>query len=191
MDIRSMFSPKSPFRALFGAFYPHPAHKSALRAEGATHFLAPGQRGCSTVPLATVLPPPAPRPTPGPTGAGRAQTLPLAYCMQPTAELTKVEQDPISMSGASIFSMSPNQAIPTEKLIRFFPTRRRPTVDHSLVAGAARRQWLQACLPDGHKAAIHVLSLPLASSRNTRRPGVPTARRPWPNGVPKGLSFGE
>src|SRR5208337_3830396 len=122
LDIRSMFPPKSPFRALFGAFYPHPAHQSALRAEGATHFLAPGQRGCSTVPLATVLPPPAPRPTPGPAGSGRAQTLPPAYCMQPTAELTKVEQDPISTSGASIFSMSPNQAIPTEKLIRFFPT---------------------------------------------------------------------
>ena len=96
-----MFPPKSPFRALFGAFYPHPAHQSALRAEGATHFLAPGQRGCSTVPLATVLPPPAPRPTPGPAGSGRAQTLPLAYCMQPTAELTKVEQGPISTSGAS------------------------------------------------------------------------------------------
>src|SRR5271157_3436060 len=31
------------------------------------------------------------------------------------------------------------------------PARRRLTVDHSLVAGAAQRQWLQACLPDGHK----------------------------------------
>ncbi len=151
MDIRSMFPPKSPFQTLFGAFYPHPAHQSALRAEGATHFLAPGQRGCSTVPLATVLPPPAPRPTPGPAGSGRAQTLPLAYCMQPTAELTKVEQDPISTSGASIFSMSPNQAIPTEKLIRFFPTRRHPIVDHSLVPRGAQRQWLQACVPDGHQ----------------------------------------
>ena len=152
LDMRSMFPPKSPFRARFGAFYPHPAHKSALRAEGATHFFAPGQRGCFTVPLATVLPPPAPRPTPGPAGSGRAQTPPLAYCMQPTAELTKVEQGPISTSGASIFSMSPNQAIPTDKLIRFFPTRRRPTVDHSLVAGGTQRQSLQACLPDGHTA---------------------------------------
>src|SRR5271166_2118244 len=164
--MRSMFSPKSPFRALFGAFYPHPAHQSALRAEGATHFLAPGQRGCSTVPLATVLPPPAPRPTPGPAGSGRAQTLPPAYCMQPTAELTKVEQDPISTSGASIFSMSPNQAIPTEKLIRFFPTRRRPTVDHSLVAGGAQGQWLQACLPDGLKPQC-LLSLLFPISRNS------------------------
>ncbi len=30
------------------------------------------------------------------------------------------------------------------------PTRRRSSVDRSLVAGGARRQWLQACLPDGH-----------------------------------------
>ena len=35
--------------------------------------------------------------------------------------------------------------------IRFPPARRRPTVDHSLVARGARRQWLQACLPDGHQ----------------------------------------
>ena len=101
LDIRSMFPPKSPFRALFGVFYPHPAHNSALRAEGATHFLAPGQRGCSTVPLATVLPPPAPRPPPGPAGSGRAQTLPR-WLLQPTAELVKTERDPISTSTPSI-----------------------------------------------------------------------------------------
>src|SRR5271157_3646545 len=40
----------------------------------------------------------------------------------------------------SLFSMSPNQAILEKKLIRFFPTRRRLTVDDSLVAGGARRQ---------------------------------------------------
>src|SRR5208337_1151010 len=32
----------------------------------------------------------------------------------------------------------------------FLPARRRPTLDHSLVAGDGQRQWLQACLPDGH-----------------------------------------
>ena len=32
------------------------------------------------------------------------------------------------------------------------PPRSPPrTVDHSLVAGGAERQWLQACLPDGHQ----------------------------------------
>src|SRR5208282_2143477 len=60
---------KPPFRPLFGAFYPHPAHKSSLRAEWATHFLAPGKRGwsppspghCSP---ASRLTPHAPRATP-------------------------------------------------------------------------------------------------------------------------------
>jgi hypothetical protein len=47
--------------------------------------------------------------------------------------------------------MSPNQAIPADKIDPFSPTRRRPTLDHSLVAGGAQRQWLQACLPDGHR----------------------------------------
>jgi len=43
----------------------------------ATHFLAPGQRGCSTIPLATVLPPPAPRRRPsGPAESSHEQTLP-------------------------------------------------------------------------------------------------------------------
>ena len=45
---------KPPFRPLFRALYPHPADKSALRAEGATHFLAPGKPGrppTSTWPL--------------------------------------------------------------------------------------------------------------------------------------------
>ena len=56
---RSRFPKKPPFRAHFRAFYPHPAHKSALRAEVAAHFLAPGKRGWS--PLATVLPSHAPR----------------------------------------------------------------------------------------------------------------------------------
>ena len=59
---RSRFPQKPPFRAHFRAFYSHPAHKSALRAEMAAHFLAPGKRGWS---LATVLPSHAPssRPT--------------------------------------------------------------------------------------------------------------------------------
>ena len=34
---RSIFPQKSPFRARFGAFYPHPAHQSAPTAAWATH----------------------------------------------------------------------------------------------------------------------------------------------------------
>ena len=44
-DPRSRFPPNSPFRAHFRAFYPHPANKSSLRAEGAAQFLATGKRG--------------------------------------------------------------------------------------------------------------------------------------------------
>ena len=47
--------------------------------------------------------------------------------------------------------MSPKQAIPGDKINPFLPTRRCPTVDHSLAAGDAQRQWLQARLPDGHQ----------------------------------------
>jgi len=52
---------------------------------------------------------------------------PAGYCHPPTAELTKTERGPISTSGPSIFSMSPkfsvlpNQAISSDKSIRFSP----------------------------------------------------------------------
>src|SRR5271157_296732 len=39
---RSIFPPKPPFRPLFGAFYPHPAYKSALRAEEPPTLWHPG-----------------------------------------------------------------------------------------------------------------------------------------------------
>src|SRR5271157_399405 len=38
-----------------------------------------------------------------------------------TTELTKTERDPISTSGPSIFSMSPNRETAADKSIRFFP----------------------------------------------------------------------
>src|SRR5208337_3437282 len=50
----------------------------------------------------------------GTSGVRPCADPPAGYCMQPTAELVKAEREPISMSGASIFSMSPNQAIPAE-----------------------------------------------------------------------------
>jgi hypothetical protein len=72
---RSSFPKKPPSRAHFRAFYPHPAHKSALRAEVAAHFLAPGKRGWS--PLATVLPSHAPR------SASHAVTSGVRSCADP------------------------------------------------------------------------------------------------------------
>ena len=143
-DIRSMFSPKSPFQALFGAFYPHPAHQSALRAEWATHVLAPGQRGCSTVSLAIVLPPPAPRRRPsGPAGSGHEPTLPRWLLPDADTRIGKerTESD-LDDRPLSIISMAPNRAILTAKTIRLSSlAAARPETIRSQ-SEAFQRQWL-------------------------------------------------
>ena len=101
------------------------------------------------VPPPTLLPPHAPRPTlhasrstplaphaPRPTlhaprlmphqrGQVVLRLFPAGYCHLPTTELAKTERGPILTSGPSIFSMSPkfsmlpNQAISSDKSIRF------------------------------------------------------------------------
>ena len=100
MEIRSMFPPKSPFRALFGAFYPHPAHQSALRAEGLRTSWHPVNVGAppSPWPLFSRLPPH--------TAVGRHQRgqvmsrpFPAGYCLMPTPELGKSQRSPIAMIG--------------------------------------------------------------------------------------------
>jgi hypothetical protein len=68
---RSISPKESPFRALFGAFYPHPAHKSSPRAEWATHT-----GHCS----------PASHPTPNQRGEVVRRPSPAGYCLPPTAE---------------------------------------------------------------------------------------------------------
>jgi hypothetical protein len=92
---RSRFPQKPPFRVHFMAFYPHPAHKSALRAEVAAHFLAPGKRGWS--PLATVLPSHAPRRDQ--RGQVVRRPSPAGYCLTPTAELPRILRGPITPTG--------------------------------------------------------------------------------------------
>ena len=86
-----MFPPKSPFRALFGAFYPHPAHQSALRAEGLRTSWHPVNVGAppSPWPLFSRLPPH--------TAVRRHQRgqvvrrpSPAGYCLLPTAELPRI-----------------------------------------------------------------------------------------------------
>ena len=104
-----------------------------------------------TVPLATVLPSHAPRPTPDRRGEVVRRTSPAGYCLQPTVELAKTKRDPIATSGPFLLvwhqigrTLRTNQSV--------LPARRRPTVDHSLVAVGAQRQGLQTCRPDGrHK----------------------------------------
>ncbi len=53
------------------------------------------------------------------------------------------------------------------KINPFLPTRCRPTVEHSLAAGNAQPQWLQAYLPDGPYGAMPVLCLLSLISRNS------------------------
>ena len=68
---RSIFPQESPFRARFGAFYPHPAHQSAPTAEWATD-----SGHCSL----------ASRPTPNQRGEVVCRPSPAGYRLPPTAE---------------------------------------------------------------------------------------------------------
>ena len=71
--------------------------------------------------------------------------LPLTECRIPKDRTgPDLDERPLYLS------MSPNQAIVAEKSIRFFPARRRSTVDHSLVPSGARGRWFRACLPGGY-----------------------------------------
>jgi hypothetical protein len=56
----------------------------------------------------------------------------------------------------------------------FLPTRRRPTVDNSLVAGGAQSHRHQACLPDGQKPRC--LSIPYEGRFLTPAATATTAR---------------
>src|SRR5271157_5905439 len=113
---------KSPFRPLFGAFYPHPANKSALRR------LSQGR--LSQAPLSGIdkrfeVPACASRRRRRDARRHLHRSFPVASawpklpCLAPIAELLKTERDPISTSGPSIFSISPNQAIVSDNSIRF------------------------------------------------------------------------
>jgi len=115
-------------------------------AESGMGYPLPGTRETwvvSTVPwpLFSRLTPHASRSTtPDQRGQVVRKPFPAGYCLTPTAELAKTERGPISTIGLSLFSMSPNRAILTEKPNPFFLARRRPTLDHSLAAGGAQRE---------------------------------------------------
>jgi len=96
--LRSIFSQKSPSRALFGAFYP-PAHISAESGSSPLRIHWPLTTGhCSR---ATVLPPHAPRRQNQRVQAGY-RPFPAGYCLTPTGQLSKTERDRISTSGPAI-----------------------------------------------------------------------------------------
>src|SRR5208282_3518577 len=70
-------------------------------------------------PLITILPSHAPRPTPGPAGSGRAQTLPRWLQPDTDSRIGKDRTGPDRDERSLSFSMAPNRAIPPEKSIRF------------------------------------------------------------------------
>jgi len=147
---RSRFPKKPPFQAHFRAFYPHPAHKSSLRAEWATHFLAPRKRRWS--PPSPGYCSPVSRSTPDQRGEVVRRTSPAGYCLTPTAELPRILRGPIIRRLVLLFILchrmddSCGQINPSSPL-----AAARPTLDHSLVAGGAQRQGLQTCRPYAHQ----------------------------------------
>jgi len=142
-DLCSIFPRKSPFRPLFRAFYPHPARKSALRAEAATHRPAPGKPvwpPSSTWPLSSRATPHAPRPNSGVRSCADPPPLATACHRQPN---WKRPSGARSQRAAPYASMSPNRAIVQEKsrlLAELHRDSLYPMIGNDTwVAGADRR----------------------------------------------------
>ena len=96
--------------------------------------------------LATILPPLATRHSPLPP-----TTLPHWLLPATDHPIAKNRTGPISTNGLYIqYVTEPGDSC--GEINPLFLARRRRTLDHSLVAGGAQRQSLQACLPDGHTA---------------------------------------
>jgi hypothetical protein len=117
----------------------------------------------SSISLATDHHYPVPRSTPVPAGSGRAQTLP--HWLLPDTDPRFVKD----RTGSNLDERLLYIQYVTEpgdscgKINPFLPARCRPTIEHSLAAGDAQRQWLQA--PTGWpSAAMSVLSLISPSS---------------------------
>jgi len=91
----------------------------------------------------------APRPTPGPAGSGRAQTLPRWPLPDTDHRIVKDRTGPdLDERVVCIeYVTEPGDSFGQIKL--FLPTRRRSTVDHSLIARGAQCLWLRSCLADG------------------------------------------
>ena len=109
----------------------------------------------STVPLATVLPPHAPRSTPhdaGPAGSGRGQTLPRWLLPDTNPRFVKERTGPDLNEHPLYFSMSPNRAIPAENSKFSSPLAAVQPLARSRMASGARRRFLQACLPAGSRS---------------------------------------
>ena len=102
-------------------------------------------------PLATDHHSPVPRSTPGPAGSGRAQTLPRWLLPDTDRRIAKDRMGLIWPSGLStLLCTEPGDSCGKSNPFSP-PARRRWTGDHSLAAGGAPRQRLEARLPDAHQ----------------------------------------
>src|SRR5271157_5485922 len=134
------------FDPIFRMFYPDPAYVCSPRAGGSSPFLAPGKGGS---PLSTPSRPAAH--DVGASGFRPATDLPplaAAIHRQPN---WKMPTGAPSRRAVPLFQYGTKPGDPYGKINPFILARRRRTVDHSLAARGAQPQWLQACLPDGHK----------------------------------------
>jgi len=106
---------------------------------------------CIHLPLSTGHCSFAPRSTPHQRGQAGHRPSPAGYCHPPTAELPKSERDPISTSGPSIFSMSPNRAIASGK--SNFSGRSPVCAPRRMADGHFRRaqpsKFAHDCAPNG------------------------------------------
>ena len=86
---------------------------------------------------------PVPRFTPGPAGSG-CETLPRWLLPDTDTRFVK-DRTGSDLDERSVYTQYVTE--PSDscgKINLFLPTRCRPTVEHSLAAGDAQRQWLQA-----------------------------------------------
>jgi len=121
-----------------------------------SHSLATDYWPLATVlmPLATVLSLHADPPRPA--GSGRAQTLPRWLLPSTDRRIGKdrtgpgLDERPIHIQYVTEIQHVTEPGNFLEQINPFLPARRRPSVDHSLVAGGAQRQGLHTCRPDGH-----------------------------------------
>ncbi len=95
-------------------------------------------------PLAPRSTPHAPRPTrrhpPGPAGASRARTLPRWLLLGTNHRIAKDPTGPDLDERPLLFQYVTEAGGSSDKINSLLPTRRRPTVDHSLVASGTNRR---------------------------------------------------
>ena len=157
-----MFSPKSPFQALFGAFYPHPAHNPRCERKGLLTSWHPVNVGAppSPWPLFSRLPPPAPRRRPsGPAGSGHEPTLPRWLLFDADTRIGKERAESDLDDRLLSISMAPNRAILTAKTIRLSSLAAARSRDHSLTVGGASASVAPG-LPAISRNAYFLMTLP-------------------------------